>query len=188
MSADHDDEKYTKPALHRRIKQELQESSKGGRQGQWSARKSRMLVQEYERQGGGYKQDANRGEAKTIGRRTEQDWQTEEGSASARRGSTMKRHLPKRAWNLLTDGQRQTAETKQTSQGEQFVPHTQAATAARAYVAHDDPRGLNEEELKRLTKAELVRIARDEELPNRSKMNKAQLARTLRKHFRRLPR
>ena len=50
---------------------------------------------------------------------------------------------------------------------------------------HADPRALNEEELKRLSKDCLVSIARDEALPNRSKMNKAQLARTLRRHFRR---
>jgi hypothetical protein len=50
--------------------------------------------------------------------------------------------------------------------------------------SHDDPRSLNEEQLKRLTKTELVQIARHEDLPYRTKMNKAQLARTLRKHFR----
>ena len=53
--------------------------------------------------------------------------------------------------------------------------------------SHADPRELNEEELKRLSKERLVSIARNEALPNRSKMNKAQLARTLRKHFRRRP-
>ncbi len=58
------------------------------------------------------------------------------------------------------------------------------AGSARSRFAQDDPRSLNEEELKRLTKETLVRIARHEDLPNRSKMNKAQLARTLRKHFR----
>ena len=42
---------------------------------------------------------------------------------------------------------------------------------------------LTEERLKRLTKRQLVGLARREALPNRSKMNKAQLARTLRRHF-----
>jgi hypothetical protein len=54
-------------------------------------------------------------------------------------------------------------------------------------AASDDPHRLNEEELKRLGKDRLLRIARDENLPNRSKMNKAQLARTLRRHFRASP-
>jgi hypothetical protein len=51
-------------------------------------------------------------------------------------------------------------------------------------TAFGDARCLNEEELNRLPKQTLLTLARDESLPNRSKMNKAQLARTLRKHFR----
>lgn len=47
-----------------------------------------------------------------------------------------------------------------------------------------DARCLNEAELNRLPKEALLTLARGESLPNRSKMNKAQLARTLRKHFR----
>ncbi len=63
---------------------------------------------------------------------------------------------------------------------------TAAASKSPAAMTTDfgDARGLNEEELKRLPKQTLATIARDESLPNRSKMNKAQLARTLRKHFR----
>jgi hypothetical protein len=63
--------------------------------------------------------------------------------------------------------------------------HRSHAMSAEFSLAHADPRELNEEELKRLTKDDLVSIARNEALPNRSKMNKAQLARTLRRHFRR---
>lgn len=106
MSTDHYEDKYTKPALRRRIKQELQHSSKGGRKGQWSARKSQLLAHEYERQGGGYKGNNNRDEAASLNKWTEQDWQTKEGSADARNGSKMKRYLPKEAWNLLTDVQK----------------------------------------------------------------------------------
>lgn len=52
------------------------------------------------------------------------------------------------------------------------------------HTSREQARRLNEEELKRLTKDELDTLARDEQLPLRSKMNKAQLARTLRRHFR----
>ena len=48
-------EKYTAPELRERIKEEIKESDKGGRPGQWSARKSQLLTREYERRGGGYK-------------------------------------------------------------------------------------------------------------------------------------
>ena len=188
MPTDHDEDKYTKPALRRRIKQALQNSSKGGRKGQWSARKRQLLVQEYERQGGGYKGDQNHHEADSLRQWTDQEWQTKEGSADARRGSKMQRYLPKQAWNLLSENEQRATEQKKASTNGQYVPNTETAQAARAYVDRDDPSRLNEEQLKRLTKEKLSQIARKEELPNRSKMNKAQLARTLRKHFQRKPR
>ena len=50
-----DDSKYTKPGLRERIKDRIMASSKGGKPGQWSARRSQMLAQEYEKAGGGYK-------------------------------------------------------------------------------------------------------------------------------------
>jgi hypothetical protein len=50
-----DDSKYTKPELRERIKDRIMESSKGGKPGQWSARRSQLLAQEYEKAGGGYK-------------------------------------------------------------------------------------------------------------------------------------
>jgi hypothetical protein len=50
-----DNSKYTKPELRERIKDRIMESSKAGKPGQWSARRSQLLVQEYEKAGGGYK-------------------------------------------------------------------------------------------------------------------------------------
>ena len=55
MASDDYDEKYTDPDLRRKIKDELMQSDKGGKPGQWSARKSQMLAREYEAQGGSYK-------------------------------------------------------------------------------------------------------------------------------------
>ena len=52
---DNYDEKYTEPELRRKLKDELQASSKGSKKGQWSARKSQLLVQAYEKHGGGCK-------------------------------------------------------------------------------------------------------------------------------------
>ena len=45
---------YTKPALRERIKKKIMASTKGGKSGQWSARKSQMLAAEYKKAGGGY--------------------------------------------------------------------------------------------------------------------------------------
>ncbi len=47
---DHDDN-YTDPALRERIKQEVLAGDKGGRPGQWSARKAQLVAHEYTAQG-----------------------------------------------------------------------------------------------------------------------------------------
>ena len=46
---------YTKPAMRKRLFNRIKAGSKGGRAGQWSARKAQMLVKEYEANGGGYR-------------------------------------------------------------------------------------------------------------------------------------
>jgi UTP:GlnB (protein PII) uridylyltransferase len=50
-----DNNKYTKPELRERIKNRVMEGSKGGKPGQWSARKAQLVAQEYKEAGGGYK-------------------------------------------------------------------------------------------------------------------------------------
>jgi len=46
---------YTKPTLRKRLFYRIKASSKGGRAGQWSARKAQMLARAYKKAGGGYK-------------------------------------------------------------------------------------------------------------------------------------
>jgi len=46
---------YTKPALRKRLFKKILDGSKGGKPGQWSARKAQMLAREYKAAGGGYK-------------------------------------------------------------------------------------------------------------------------------------
>ena len=46
---------YTKPALRKRLFEQIKAVSKGGKAGQWSARKAQMLAREYKAAGGGYK-------------------------------------------------------------------------------------------------------------------------------------
>ena len=53
-----DDSKYTKPELRERIKKRITAGSKGGKPGQWSARKAQMVASEYKKEGGGYLADA----------------------------------------------------------------------------------------------------------------------------------
>ncbi len=46
---------YTKPALRKRLFYSIKRGTKGGRAGQWSARKAQMLARRYKAAGGGYK-------------------------------------------------------------------------------------------------------------------------------------
>ena len=50
-----DDSKYTKPGLRESIKKRVMAGSKGGKPGQWSARKAQLVALKYKEAGGGYK-------------------------------------------------------------------------------------------------------------------------------------
>ena len=46
---------YTKPTMRKRLFNKIKAGSKGGKPGQWSARKAQMLAKQYKAAGGGYK-------------------------------------------------------------------------------------------------------------------------------------
>ena len=46
---------YTKPTMRKRLFNEIKAGNKGGKAGQWSARKAQMLAKQYKEAGGGYK-------------------------------------------------------------------------------------------------------------------------------------
>ncbi len=46
---------YTKPTMRKRLFKRILAGTKGGKAGQWSARKAQMLAQQYKKAGGGYK-------------------------------------------------------------------------------------------------------------------------------------
>lgn len=46
---------YTKPEMRKRLFNQIKAGSKGGRSGQWSARKAQMLAKQYKAKGGGYR-------------------------------------------------------------------------------------------------------------------------------------
>jgi hypothetical protein len=48
-----DKTKYTKPDLRERIKNRVMKGTKGGKAGQWSARKAQLVASEYKKAGGG---------------------------------------------------------------------------------------------------------------------------------------
>ena len=46
---------YTKPTMRKNLFNMIKAGSKGGKPGQWSARKAQMLAKQYKDRGGGYK-------------------------------------------------------------------------------------------------------------------------------------
>jgi hypothetical protein len=46
---------YTKPGMRKRQFERIKAGGKGGKPGQWSARKAQMLAAAYKRTGGGYR-------------------------------------------------------------------------------------------------------------------------------------
>jgi len=124
---------YTKPALRERIKDRVTASSKGGKAGQWSARKAQLVAAEYERAGGGYK-GAKSGAQKSLSKWTREDWGTGSGKPSSKTGE---RYLPKAAREALTPaelGSTNRAKREATKRGEQFSK--QPAKIAKKTAKH----------------------------------------------------
>jgi hypothetical protein len=110
---------YTKPELREKLKAKIMASSKGGDPGEWSARKSQLLVKEYEDAGGDYK-GPKTSKQKSLTEWTKQDWRTSDGSPSEGK----KRYLPDAAWDKLKPGEKAAtsrAKAKGDEQGKQFV-------------------------------------------------------------------
>jgi hypothetical protein len=130
-SEDYQDD-YTEPELRERLKEEIKAGDRGGRPGQWSARKSQLLTSEYEKHGGGYRHEGERTEAQHhLQEWTEQDWHTVDGGAGARSKDGTSRYLPDAAWRLLTPEEQQATERRKQHGDEQYVPNTDAAKEAR---------------------------------------------------------
>ena len=115
---------YTKPSLRERIKNEVMAGSKGGNPGQWSARKSQLLAQKYEKAGGGYSGKKTEGQ-KSLSKWTKEKWGTKSGKPSTQGPkATGERYLPLKALKSLTSKEYASttrAKRKGTKEGKQFV-------------------------------------------------------------------
>lgn len=123
--------KYTKPEVRERLKRKIMAGSKGGRPGQWSARKAQLLAQEYRKAGGGYRGKPGKTQ-RSLKKWTREEWTTSDGKPALRKGR-MTRYLPSKAWKKLTPAQRQATIRKKLAgdkKGRQFVGNTRKAEAA----------------------------------------------------------
>lgn len=127
---------YTNPSLRNRLKNQVMASSKGGKPGQWSARKAQLLAQKYKAAGGGYT-GSKTGEQESLSKWTDEKWRTSDRKPAIRKGGTT-RYLPDKAWAKLSDSQKQATNKKKLAgsrQGKQFVSNTKAAASARRTVS-----------------------------------------------------
>lgn len=122
----------TDPELWEAVKRDVTRGSKGGRAGQWSARKAQIAVQEYKRRGGAYADRKTRDN--NLTQWTREEWGTRSGGRSR---DTGERYLPERVLEALSDEEyaRTTAKKRRdTRQGRQFSrqPRDVARKAAKA--------------------------------------------------------
>jgi hypothetical protein len=101
------EEKYTHPDLREKIKEEIKASDKGGEKGQ---------------------------SQKNLEKWTEEEWQTKEGDANARKDGETQRYLPKKAWENMSEEEKEQTDRKKregSKKGQQHVSNTDEAKQAR---------------------------------------------------------
>ena len=158
----------TDPKLWEKIKEKVEAGDKGGKPGQWSARKAQLAVHDYKAAGGGYK--GKKSADNHLAQWTKEDWGTKSGQESEQTGE---RYLPKKARETMSDADyKQTTAKKRadTAKGKQFSkqPAKAAATTAEA-------------RLEGLPVAELRKKAAAAKIEGRSKMKKSALIEALQK-------
>ncbi|GGH30719.1 hypothetical protein GCM10007036_41500 [Alsobacter metallidurans] len=168
------------PKLWQKVKTHVQKSDKGGKPGQWSARKAQMAVQEYKHEGGGYK--GKKTSDNHLVEWTEEKWGTKSGHKS---GETGERYLPEKAREHLSDAEykRTTAKKRADSRkGKQFSAQPKDIASKTAKDRHHDGPAKRAAPKGEPTKAQLYEQARKRDIPGRSKMSRDQLAKALHAH------
>ena len=114
---------YTKPGLRESIKNRILAGSRGGRPGQWSARKAQLVAQEYKKAGGGYTGSKSK-KQKSLSKWTKEEWGTRSGKPSTQGSkATGERYLPKKARQALSKKEYAATSAKKrrdTKAGRQF--------------------------------------------------------------------
>ncbi|OJX03721.1 MAG: hypothetical protein BGO76_00145 [Caedibacter sp. 38-128] len=100
---------YSDPELRFELKEKIKKGAKGGKPGEWSARKSQLLKHEYESHGGDYKHKGK----KTCSQKSLQQWTSEHWEAADKKNAIREnkttRYLPHDVWEKLTTKEKQQA-------------------------------------------------------------------------------
>ncbi len=159
----------TDPKLWEKVKDEVTEGDKGGKPGQWSARKAQMAVNEYKHEGGGYQ--GEKSPDNHLVQWGREEWGTKSGEES---GKTGERYLPKEARESLTDSEyKRTSDKKRadTARGKQHS--AQPEDVAHKTAEHRGQSG---------TRAELLKQAASKGIKGRTRMKKDELEKALHAH------
>lgn len=163
----------TDPKLWDKVKKKVTASDKGGKPGQWSARKAQLAVHDYKEEGGGYK--GKKGADNHLVQWADEEWGTKSGRKS---GDTGERYLPKKAREALDPKQYARTTRKKrddTRKGKQFSAQPKDVAEKTAPFRHGDGDHATS------SRADLYAQARTRNIPGRSKMTKAQLETALAK-------
>lgn len=113
----------TDEAKWKRIVASVKAGSKGGKPGQWSARKAQLATQQYKKSGGGYTGKKTEAQ-KSLSKWTKEDWGTKSGKPSTQgKKATGERYLPKKAREALSEKEYAATSRKKredTKKGKQF--------------------------------------------------------------------
>ena len=113
----------TDEAKWKRIGAAVKAGSKGGKPGQWSARKAQLATQRYKKSGGGYSGPKTKAQ-KSLSKWTKEEWGTKSGKNSTQGSkATGERYLPKKARESLSKKEYAKTSAKKrrdTKAGKQF--------------------------------------------------------------------
>jgi hypothetical protein len=121
----------TNEKLWSSVKSSVKAGSKGGKPGQWSARKAQLAGKLYKDRGGGYSGPKTAAQ-KSLTKWSDESWGTKSGKPS---GKTGERYLPKKARESLTSKEYASttkAKREGTKKGKQFVPQPKKIAAKTA--------------------------------------------------------
>lgn len=171
--------KKTDPALWDAVRNEITQGDRGGKSGQWSARKAQLAVQVYKKRGGTYQ--GAKDPDNHLRQWTDEAWGTASGAQS---GETGERYLPEHARERLTKKEyAKTTAKKQTDtrKGKQFSAQPPAIARKTAQDRHDSASaaGSTQINLASLRRKELMDKAARSGITGRSRMSKSQLVEAL---------
>ena len=119
--------KRTKESMWKRIVASVKAGGKGGRPGQWSARKAQLATARYKKAGGGYK--GKKSSSNKLSKWSKQKWDYVSKGDKKKPKSKRGRYLPKSVRTSLTDAQKRATNRKKraaSKKGSQYAKYSKS--------------------------------------------------------------